>query len=70
MGGQDSDMFKYFKILILQGLVAAKKHSDKLTSLVDIMRAGMYTLLPLNHTSGCNQENRRNKIVRIRIKIK
>ena len=42
MGGQDSDMFKYFKILILQGLVAAKKHSDKLTSLVDIMRAGKF----------------------------
>ncbi|TRY75537.1 hypothetical protein TCAL_07124 [Tigriopus californicus] len=40
MGGQDSDMFKYFKILILQGLVAAKKHSDKITSIVDIMRAG------------------------------
>jgi phosphatidylinositol kinase/protein kinase (PI-3 family) len=40
MGGQEGDMFKYFKILILQGLVAARKHSDKLTSLVDIMRAG------------------------------
>ena len=40
MGGEDSDMFCYFKILILQGLVAARKHSDKLMSLVDIMRAG------------------------------
>ena len=40
MGGQDSDMFKYFKILILQGLITARKHSDKLMSLVDIMRAG------------------------------
>ena len=40
MGGQNSDMFKYFKILILQGLVAARKHSDKLMSLVDIMRSG------------------------------
>ena len=40
MGGEESDMFKYFKILILQGLVAARKHSDKLMSLVDIMRAG------------------------------
>ena len=43
MGGQDSDMFKYFKILILQGLITARKHSDKLMSLVDIMRAGMWT---------------------------
>eukprot|EP00095_Tigriopus_kingsejongensis_P010476 maker-scaffold1269_size51662-snap-gene-0.14 protein:Tk10476 transcript:maker-scaffold1269_size51662-snap-gene-0.14-mRNA-1 annotation:"phosphatidylinositol 4-kinase beta" len=40
MGGQDSDMFKYFKILILQGLVAAKKHSDKITAIVDIIHAG------------------------------
>ncbi len=40
MGGEDGDMFKYFKILILQGLVAAKKHYDKVMSLVDIMRAG------------------------------
>ena len=40
MGGVDSDMFNYFKILILQGLLAARKHSDKLTSIVDIMRTG------------------------------
>ena len=42
MGGQGSDMFEYFKILILQGLVAASKHSDKITTLVDVMRAGNY----------------------------
>ena len=42
MGGQGSDMFEYFKILILQGLVAARKHSDKITTLVDVMRAGNY----------------------------
>lgn len=40
MGGQGGDMFEYFKILILQGLVAARKHYDKFTNLVDIMRAG------------------------------
>ena len=40
MGGQGSDMFEYFKILILQGLVAARKHSDKITTVVDVMRAG------------------------------
>ena len=42
MGGQGSDMFEYFKILILQGLVAARKHSDKIITLVDVMRAGDY----------------------------
>ena len=40
MGGQGSDMFEYFKLLILQGLIAARKHSEKIVSLVDIMRAG------------------------------
>lgn len=40
MGGQGSDMFEYFKILMLQGLVAARKHSDKIISLVEIMRSG------------------------------
>ena len=45
MGGQGSDMFEYFKILILQGLVAARKHSDKIITLVDVMRAGNYIWL-------------------------
>jgi len=40
MGGPGGDMFEYFKILILQGLVAARKHQDRFTSLIDIMRAG------------------------------
>jgi len=40
MGGPGGDMFEYFKILILQGLIAARKHQDKFTSLVDIIRAG------------------------------
>ena len=37
MGGLDSDMFEYFKILILQGLVAARKHSDRLVILIEIL---------------------------------
>lgn len=40
MGGLGSDMFEYFKILILQGMVAARKHMDKILSLVEIMRSG------------------------------
>ncbi|XP_073991037.1 phosphatidylinositol 4-kinase beta fwd isoform X2 [Rhodnius prolixus] len=40
MGGPKSDMFEYFKILMLQGLVAARKHMDKILSLVEIMRLG------------------------------
>jgi len=40
MGGLGSDMFVYFKILMLQGLVAARKYSDKILHLVEIMRSG------------------------------
>jgi phosphatidylinositol 4-kinase len=42
MGGEGGDMFEYFKILILQGLVAARKHEEKFINLVDVMRAGKY----------------------------
>lgn len=40
MGGEGGDMFEYFKILILQGLVAARKHEEKFINVVDVMRAG------------------------------
>lgn len=40
MDGFGSDMFEYFKILILRGLLAARKHMDKILSLVEIMRSG------------------------------
>lgn len=39
MGGEHSDMFAYFKILILQGLVAARKHHGMIIDLVEIMRS-------------------------------
>jgi phosphatidylinositol 4-kinase B len=40
MGGQGSDMFEYYKILMLQGLLAARKHFEKILSIVEIMRSG------------------------------
>lgn len=44
MGGMESDMFKYFKILILQGLLAARKHQEMIIPLVEIMRSGLYKI--------------------------
>lgn len=44
MGGLDGDMFKFYKILILQGLIAARKHHEKLISLVEILQSN--TQLP------------------------
>lgn len=39
MGGLDSNMFNYFKILILQGLVAARKHHERIVTLVEILQS-------------------------------
>ena len=40
MGGVDSDMYNYFKILMLQGFLAARKNMDKCLQLVEIMQTG------------------------------
>lgn len=40
MGGLNSDMFAYYKILMLQGLIAARKHMDRIIQLVEILSAG------------------------------
>ncbi|CAH2071005.1 unnamed protein product, partial [Iphiclides podalirius] len=40
MDGEGSDMFEYFKILILKGLIAARKHCEQIIHLVEIMRMG------------------------------
>ncbi|KAK0402863.1 hypothetical protein QR680_016581 [Steinernema hermaphroditum] len=40
MGGLKSDMFAYFKILMLRGLIAARKHHERLLSIVEIQMLG------------------------------
>uniref|UniRef100_A0A915J9C1 Uncharacterized protein n=1 Tax=Romanomermis culicivorax TaxID=13658 RepID=A0A915J9C1_ROMCU len=40
MGGIGSDMFEYFKILMLQGMLACRKHHERLIAVVEIMMAG------------------------------
>ncbi|KAG6459797.1 hypothetical protein O3G_MSEX011609 [Manduca sexta] len=40
MDGENSDMFQYFKILILRGLIAARKHCDQIIHIVELMRMG------------------------------
>ena len=49
MGGLESDMFEYFKILILQGLVASRKHMDKIVPIVEIMQTGNPPPLHYHH---------------------
>ena len=43
MGGLDSDMYKYFRILMLKGFLASRKHMDKFTQIVEITRTGIHT---------------------------
>ncbi|KAL2733850.1 phosphatidylinositol 4-kinase beta [Vespula squamosa] len=40
MGGSQSKIFQQFKTLILQGLIAARKHMEKIVNLVEIMLSG------------------------------
>lgn len=39
MGGLNSDGFKYFKSLMLHGLIASRKHMDRVLSVVQIMQS-------------------------------
>ncbi|XP_033971323.1 phosphatidylinositol 4-kinase beta isoform X2 [Trematomus bernacchii] len=49
MGGPDGDMFNYYRMLMLQGLIAARKHMDRVIQIVEIMQQG--TQLPCFHGS-------------------
>ncbi|XP_064416692.1 phosphatidylinositol 4-kinase beta isoform X3 [Latimeria chalumnae] len=51
MGGLDGDMFNYYKMLMLQGLIAARKHMDKVVQIVEIMQQGTGSQLPCFHGS-------------------
>ncbi len=44
MGGLDGDMFNYYKMLMLQGLIAARKHMEKVIQIVEIMHQGIVHL--------------------------
>ncbi|XP_075700786.1 phosphatidylinositol 4-kinase beta isoform X2 [Rhinoderma darwinii] len=49
MGGLNGDMFNYYKVLMLQGLIAARKHMDRVVQVVEIMQQGSH--LPCFHGS-------------------
>jgi phosphatidylinositol 4-kinase len=40
MDGEDSHMFSYFKVLLFQGLLALRKHIDKLLLPIEVMHSG------------------------------
>eukprot|EP00037_Helgoeca_nana_P025453 m.278604 g.278604 ORF g.278604 m.278604 type:complete len:831 (+) comp26952_c0_seq1:557-3049(+) len=40
LGGEDSDMLQYFRILVLQGFIAARKHMESIASVIEVMIQG------------------------------
>lgn len=52
MGGPDGDMFNYYKMLMLQGLIAARKHMDKVVQIVEIMQQGTAIWGPWSRVQG------------------
>lgn len=52
MGGPDGDMFNYYKMLMLQGLIAARKHMDKVVQIVEIMQQGTAIWGPWSQVQG------------------
>lgn len=40
MGGVGSDMFGYYKILLLKGLLATRKHHERIVNVIEIMING------------------------------
>ncbi|VDP04246.1 unnamed protein product [Schistosoma mattheei] len=47
MGGLNSDLFEYFKFLLLRGLLAARKHMEQVSSLNNPF---LYCLLESSHS--------------------
>lgn len=42
MGGPDSELWHEYRHLLLKGLMAARKHMDRVINLVEIMRSSKY----------------------------
>eukprot|EP00048_Salpingoeca_helianthica_P006987 m.105081 g.105081 ORF g.105081 m.105081 type:complete len:214 (+) comp14192_c0_seq5:230-871(+) len=52
MGGCESDMFRYFKVLLLRGFLAARKHMDRLLTPIEILQRGQqHSKLPSTRQS-------------------
>ena len=47
-------MFNYYKMLMLQGLIAARKHMDRVLHIVEVMQQGWRTPMCTGHTHTLN----------------
>lgn len=44
IGGPESELWTEFKFLLLKGLMAARKHMDRVINIVEIMRSSKYLI--------------------------
>ena len=44
MGGPESELYSEFRVLLLAGLKAARKHMDRIINIVEIMRSSKFFL--------------------------
>lgn len=44
MGGPDSELWSDFQYLLLKGLMAARKHMDRVINIVEIMRSSKFSV--------------------------
>jgi hypothetical protein len=42
MGGPESELYAEFRVLLLAGLKAARKHMDRIINIVEIMRSSKF----------------------------
>jgi phosphatidylinositol kinase/protein kinase (PI-3 family) len=51
MGGPESELFNEFKVLLLEGLKAARKQQDRIVNIVEIMRSSELATRPFAKSS-------------------
>lgn len=49
MGGTESELWVDFQTLLLKGLMAARKHMDRIVNIVDIMRSSKFYCIVLEY---------------------
>ena len=69
MGGLESDMYVYYKILILRGIIAARKHIDELMPIVEIMQNGMFQKKSISYCLYWKKEKKRKEFFNILIRF-
>lgn len=53
MDGKDSDLFRYFRTLVVRGFEEVRKRYERIVSLVEMLLPGLFTLRTLTPCFVC-----------------